>query len=156
MKSEASATLFPTMGMLAPWRTGKYFPACTDCDPTTARYFPSTACCPQSAAVFGSFLVSQTVSSTGLPLIPSFLFSAFTAALAPSAISGVVTPAENSEISISLTGGPVGFATAVEPPLATAAVATTTVTASARPNLCVRRVRMSATPSSRLTRSPGR
>ncbi len=144
--------MFPTIGMLAACRIGKYFPACTDCDPTTARYFPSTACCPQSAAVFGSFLVSQMVRETGLPLIPSFLFRAFTAALAPSAISGVVTPAENSEISISFTGGPVGFASAVEPPAATAAVAITTVTASARASLCVRRVRMKSTPSTRVNR----
>src|SRR5262245_20276098 len=149
VKSDASATLFPTMGILAASSSGKYLPACTDCEPTAARYLPSTAFWPQSAAVFGSFLVSQTVSVTGLPLMPSFLLSAFTAALAPSAISGVVTPPENSDINMSFTGVPVGLAAAgAAVPTATRLAASTAPT-NVRTYLCVRGVRIATPPRDR-------
>ncbi len=149
VKSDASATLFPTMGIWAACRIGKYLPAWTDCEPTTARYLPSTAFCPQSAAVLGSFLVSQIVSEARWPSIPSCLFKALTAALAPLAISGVVTPPENSEISINLTVDPEGLAPAVEPPIAKPAVASTTVMTSAGIAVFRRRVLIDCIPPCR-------
>jgi hypothetical protein len=70
VKSATVASTLPIAAILFSSSSGKYSPPNSVSPPTTAATPSSTAWRPHSAAVFGSLLVSHTMTSSGLPLMP--------------------------------------------------------------------------------------
>ena len=155
VKSAAPAGLRPIDAILFCAIVGMNCPEYTDRLPTMATTPSLTAFWPQPAAVFGSLAVSHTSTSTGragLPRPPALLI-AFAAAVAPSAVSVLPMPAVFSNTTMSLIGGPVGFAAAPAPEALTASPAAASAQATA---IDPARIHLARTACARMGRPPRR